>query len=67
MNEAWVWYIVSVVIGFVILEAYGWWKYGTAGTLSAHVRVWSKRWPIIVFAVGGLMIWSAYHFWFIKP
>jgi hypothetical protein len=63
MTPYWLVFLAFVAAGFAVLEAYGWYRYGTAGTLSAHVRVWSAEHPTIIFALGALTSWAAYHFW----
>lgn len=63
MTGPWLLYIACVIASFLAVEAYCAYKYGRAGTLSDHVRIWSTTHPIITFAIGLSVGILAFHFW----
>lgn len=63
MTRIWIIWLVLVLGSFFVLEALGYAKFGTPGTLSANVRQWSGYHPLIPFALGVAVGALAWHFW----
>lgn len=63
MTVIWLIWIGCFVVSLGALEAVSYYRNGTAGTLSDHVRKWTRQWPIIPFWFGVLVGVLSMHFW----
>lgn len=63
MGKLWLAWIALSLLSFLILEAYGYYRFGTPGTLSGYIRAWSSMHELVPFGLGFTIGLLAYHFW----